>query len=109
MLRRMLYRNKYCVHKRVGRTSDYKAGLRCFQKIAAQIGRPDARFHDLRHSFASLAYNLGLLEKVTMELGGWNNDQTMRKIYTYIAKQDLDSSTKTFTNFFAPTSKKESA
>ena len=32
---------------------------RSFKKIAAQIGRPDARVHDLRHSFAVLSLQAG--------------------------------------------------
>lgn len=32
---------------------------RAFKKIAASIGRPDARFHDLRHSYAVAAIRSG--------------------------------------------------
>ena len=35
-----------------------------------------------------------------MEIGGWANDQTMRKIYTHIAQQDVAAHAKTFTAFF---------
>ena len=35
-----------------------------------------------------------------MEIGGWSNDQTMRKIYTHIAQQDIASHAKAFTEFF---------
>ena len=44
--------------------------------------------HGLRHSFASLAYHLGLSEQETMTLGGWSDTQTMRKIYTHLAEKD---------------------
>lgn len=30
-----------------------------FKKLAAEIGRPDARFHDLRHSYAVAAIKSG--------------------------------------------------
>lgn len=32
---------------------------RAFKKVAAEIGRPDARFHDLRHSYAVAAIRSG--------------------------------------------------
>ena len=32
---------------------------RAFKKVAASIGRPDARFHDLRHSYAVAAIRSG--------------------------------------------------
>ena len=49
---------------------------------------PEVGLHGLRHSFASLAYHLGITEKVAMEIGGWSNDQTMHKIYTHVARLD---------------------
>lgn len=49
---------------------------------------PEVGVHGLRHSFASLAYHLGLTEQETMELGGWSDYNTMRKIYTHLAAAD---------------------
>lgn len=56
--------------------------------------------HGLRHSFASLAYHLNVPEKITMEIGGWNDDQTMKKIYTHIARSDMQRYTEQFSAFF---------
>jgi hypothetical protein len=28
-------------------------------------------------------------EKVAMQIGGWENDATMKKIYTHVAKSDI--------------------
>lgn len=53
--------------------------------ICRHNGLPEIGVHGLRHSFASLAYHLGLPYKVTMEIGGWADDATMQKIYTHIA------------------------
>ena len=44
--------------------------------------------HDLRRSYASLCYHLGVSEAQTMEWGGWSDASTMRKIYIQIAEQD---------------------
>lgn len=63
---------------------------------------PKVGLHGLRHSFASLAYHLGMPEKVAMEIGGWADDQTMHKIYTHISEKSVSTAAKAFTNFFAP-------
>lgn len=56
--------------------------------------------HGLRHSFASLAYHLGLSERQIMELGGWSNPATMHKIYVRIANSDRDTATQKMRDFF---------
>lgn len=61
---------------------------------------PKVGVHGLRHSFASLAYHLGIPEKIAMEIGGWSDDGTMRKIYTHLAQKDIDKRAQDFTNFF---------
>lgn len=53
-----------------------------------RAGLPKVGTHGLRHSFASLAYHLGMSELETMELGGWADTQTMHKIYTHLAAAD---------------------
>ena len=77
--------------------------------IWAQINRiceknslPQVGVHGLRHSFVSLAYHLGVPEKIVMELGGWSDYQTMRKIYTHIAKSDITKYTGELQKFFSP-------
>ena len=69
---------KYSPHY-VGRAVD----LAC-----RRAGVPEVGTHGLRHSFASLAYHLGLSELETMRLGGWSDAQTMRKIYTHLSEGD---------------------
>lgn len=71
-------------------------------KVCAANSLPEIGFHGLRHSFASLAYHLNVPEKVVMELGGWSDYQTMRKIYTHIAQADIDDNAQKFRDFFNP-------
>ena len=70
-------------------------------EICAAHDLPRVGVHGLRHSFASLAYHLGIPEKIAMEIGGWADDGTMRKIYTHLAQKDIDKRAQDFTNFFA--------
>ena len=69
-------------------------------RVCAAAGLPQVGMHGLRHSFASLAYHLGVPEKITMQLGGWSNDATMKKIYTHIAESDLSSYGNILTSFY---------
>ena len=69
-------------------------------RICKANGLPTVGIHGLRHSFASLAFHLKMPEKIAMEIGGWANDQTMRKIYTHLAKEDLKKHAQSFTAFF---------
>lgn len=61
---------------------------RTMEDVCKQLGVPNVGAHGLRHSFASLAYHLGMSELEAMEIGGWSDYQTMRKIYTHLAKSD---------------------
>ena len=49
---------------------------------------PEVGVHGLRHSFASLAYHLGMPEKECMRIGGWADAKTMHDIYTHLAERD---------------------
>ena len=70
-------------------------------KVCEENGLPQPGVHGLRHSFASLAFHLGLSEQETMELGGWADTTTMHKIYTHLAKADRLKSQNKLAAFFA--------
>ena len=69
-------------------------------RICKKEGLPEVGVHGLRHSFASLAYHLGVPEKIAMEIGGWANSQTMHKIYTHISKADAERYVTQMSAFF---------
>lgn len=69
-------------------------------EICEAHGLPKVGVHGLRHSFASLAYHLQIPEKIAMEIGGWSDDGTMRKIYTHLAQKDIADRARDFSNFF---------
>lgn len=75
--------------------------LKQINRVCEKNGLPLVGVHGLRHSFVSLAYHLGVPEKVVMEVGGWSDYQTMRKIYTHIAKSDVSKYTSQLSDFFS--------
>lgn len=69
-------------------------------RLCARHKLPQVTMHGLRHSFASLAYHLQVPEQVTMEIGGWSDYGTMRRIYTHIAQADVKRYEEAFAGFF---------
>lgn len=64
---------------------------------------PQVGIHGLRHSFASLAAHIGMQEKTTMEIGGWANDTTMRRIYTHALTVDRLTGSNKMADYFTAT------
>ena len=78
-------------------------GISVFKRINAickRAGLPQVGRHGLRHSFASLAFSLGIEPEIAMEIGGWSDLGTMRSIYTHIGNDMIDSRAQKFTQFF---------
>lgn len=69
-------------------------------KVCKDANLPDIGVHGLRHSFASLCYSLGVSELGAMQIGGWNDFQTMRKIYTHLSDSDKKKSADALNRFF---------
>ena len=69
-------------------------------RLCAANGLPQVGVHGLRHSFASLAYHLQIPEQITMQIGGWADAGTMRKIYTHIAQADIDHYSGAMSRFY---------
>lgn len=58
-----------------------------FKKIASQIGRPDARFHDLRHSFAVISLQSGDDIKTVQENLGHHSAAFTLDTYAHVTPQ----------------------
>jgi len=61
---------------------------RDINRICRENNLPEVGVHGLRHSFVSLAHHVGLPEQEAMLIGGWENAQTMHKIYEHISQKD---------------------
>ena len=59
---------------------------RSFKKVLAYHGLPDMRFHDIRHSTASILYDAGWELKDIQEWLGHSDIETTGNIYTHISK-----------------------
>ena len=60
---------------------------RAFKQVAASIGRPDARFHDLRHSYAVAAIHSGDDIKTVQENLGHATASFTLDVYGHVTKQ----------------------
>jgi integrase len=54
---------------------------RRFPEILKQHGIQPCRFHDLRHSFASVLYDHGIDLSYIQTVGGWASDAVMKRVY----------------------------
>jgi len=55
-----------------------------FKGLLKQAGLPDIRFHDLRHSSASLLLSLGIHPKVVQEMLGHSQIGMTMDIYSHV-------------------------
>lgn len=69
-------------------------------KICKKAGVTDTTNHGLRRTAASLGYSVGLSERAIMDLGGWENPQTMHKIYIKLSQRDKDKANKAMSEFY---------
>lgn len=59
-----------------------------FPRLLAKNGIPRYRFHDLRHFFASYMHDLGFSDAQIMQMGGWQTDNVMKRVYRYALTDD---------------------
>ena len=74
--------------------------LKYVKKACTDAGVTVVDLHGLRHSFASLAYHLGIPEMIAAEIGGWEDLSTMHNIYTHIAQADIAKRSQDFRDYF---------
>lgn len=60
------------------------------QRILKRNGLPPIRYHDLRHTFATVCHALNVPDIYIQKRGGWSSDNVLRSIYTHAmtSKQD---------------------
>ena len=58
-----------------------------FKKLAAEAGYPDARFHDLRHSYAVAALQSGIDVKTVQETLGHHTAAFTLDVYGHVTER----------------------
>ena len=101
-----LYDALNAVENKTGRVVEFSPhGLfNAINRVCKKAGVPETGVHGLRHSYASLCVHLQIPEEVAMQIGGWSDFTTMRKIYTHISARELTEKTAKMTEFFVPKS-----
>lgn len=74
---------------------------RHIKNTCINAGLPPCSPHDLRRSFASLAFHLGWNAQTTMQLGGWSNMQTVNAVYRKLAEKDKGADVEKMQRFYA--------
>ena len=71
-------------------------------RICEKNGLPPVGVHGLRHSFASIAFSadVGMTEREVMEIGGWDDFNTVHKIYEHLSDKNRQEAAQKFTAFF---------
>jgi integrase len=77
----------YLFTTRIGTPIERRNLLRDWYKIMAVSGLPKIRFHDLRHSAATLLFAQGVHPKTVMEILGHSDLNTTMKIYGHVLDQ----------------------
>ena len=71
------------------------------KRACERAGLPNVGCHGLRHSFASLALvGLNMPQDVVMRIGGWDNPQTMKTVYTHVSQKTIGDYAKQAKSFF---------
>jgi integrase len=80
-----MYQDKDLVFATVdGRPLEKRSFLRHFEDLLAKSGLPHVRFHDLRHTYATLLLQAGEHPKVVQELLGHAQISTTLDIYSHV-------------------------
>lgn len=70
--------------------------------ICRKNNLPECGVHGLRHSFCSIAFSseVGMTEREVMEIGGWENYQTVHNIYEHLSDKNRKEAEKKLAKFF---------
>ena len=71
----------------IGERLSYRTVYDCFKRIVAKIGRPETRFHDLRHTYALMALESGDDIKTVQENLGHHAASFTLDVYGHVSER----------------------
>jgi len=74
--------------------------LKHLHKYQDELGIPRFRFHDMRAFYVSFLHSKGVSDATIMELGGWQSDAVMKKIYRRALEKDKKRTLSKLNTFF---------
>ena len=80
----------------------HSAANSMLEDVCRKANLPVLTMHELRHSFASLAFHLKWDILTTCRVGGWRDIGTVQKIYTHLAQKDLNENIEKMKAFYSP-------
>ena len=73
-----------------------------FDKLLKDAGLPDVRFHDLRHSAATILLSMGVPAKVVQEILGHSQISMTMDIYSHVLPDMQQDAMAKMNNLFGP-------
>ena len=70
-------------------------------RLCERNGLPRPGCHGLRHSYASLTHFLRIPPEEAARMGGWQDLNTMNKIYMHLSDGQMTKAAETFRSFFS--------
>lgn len=74
--------------------------LRHVHAVCEKAGITDTTTHGLRHTNAAIMRHLGIDDHVAMERGGWSNEATYKKVYSYVFASSGKEADDRISNYF---------
>lgn len=87
-------------HERLFEGMDPDRCSKGFPRLCKRLGLPHYRFHDLRHSMATVGVSLNIADKIVMARGGWNNYATVKNIYQAVLQDDTSAADVLYDAYF---------
>ena len=76
--------------------------LKHIHAACKKAGVTDVTNHGLRRTFASLGYSTGVSELALQQMGGWDDAETMHRIYIKLAARDKKKAENAMADFYRP-------